>query len=353
MRQASPMRRVQTQRAGNEWPAGWVERAPRSDDVDLILELVNARSQRLWGESQATREGVEVFLSSPRLDRNADVRLVLDQDGTLAGMAFVGNPGKPYADFPCPALSHPRYEEDAGHIDRLQSWTLRRAHELAVLASPDIRVVASALVAAQDQAWRVALDRAGFRLVRVHNHMRIDLATPLAWAPWPAGIAVRTAVIEQDLETIMACREEAWRDHWGFVEQPFDQVLAERREAIKAQGASFDPTLWFLAVDGSEIVGLSLCDDRIVDDRTRGYVGTLAVRPAWRKRGIALALLHHTFAEFRRRGYAAVELDMDSQNLTGASRLCERAGMRGVRQFVTYEKELRPGIDLATRELPA
>lgn len=347
------MTRAQTRPTGHEWPAGWVERAPRSDDVDLILELVNARSQKLWGERQATREGVEVFLSSPRLDPNADVRLVLDQDGALAGMAFVGNPGQPYADFPCAALLHPRYEEDADHIDRLQSWTLRRARDLATLASPDIRVVASALVAAQDQAWRAGLDRAGFRLVRTHNHMRIDLATPPAAAPWPAGIAVRRAVIEQDLETVVACREEAWRDHWGFVEQPFDQVLAERREAIKAQGDKFDTTLWFLAVDRTEIVGLSLCDDRIVDDETRGYVSTLAVHPAWRKRGIALALLHHTFAEFRRRGYAAVELDMDSQNLTGASRLCDRAGMRAIRQFVTYEKELRPGIDLATRELSA
>jgi len=97
-----------------------------------------------------------------------------------------------------------------------------------------------------------------------------------------------------------------------------------------------------LAVDGTETVGLSLRDDRIVDGKTRGYVSTLAVRPAWRKRGIAFALLQHTFAEFRRRGYAAVELDIDSQNLTGASRLCDRAGMRVVRQSVTYEKELRP-----------
>ena len=105
-----------------------------------------------------------------------------------------------------------------------------------------------------------------------------------------------------------------------------------------------------LAVDGTETVGLSLRDDRIVDGKTRGYVSTLAVRPAWRKRGIALTLLQHTFAEFRRRGYAAVELDIDSQSLTGASRLCDRAGLHAVRQFVTYEKELRPGIDLVTRD---
>jgi len=48
-----------------------------------------------------------------------------------------------------------------------------------------------------------------------------------------------------------------------------------------------------------------------------------------------------------------VRLDADSQSLTGALRVYERAGMRVVRQFVTYEKVLRPGIDLATRELVA
>lgn len=75
------------------------------------------------------------------------------------------------------------------------------------------------------------------------------------------------------------------------------------------------------------------------------------MRPAWRKRGVALALLRHTFGEFRRRGYAAVELDMDSENLTGALRVYERAGMRATRQSVVFERELRPGRDLATREL--
>jgi ribosomal protein S18 acetylase RimI-like enzyme len=98
---------------------------------------------------------------------------------------------------------------------------------------------------------------------------------------------------------------------------------------------------------------MSLCIAGLMDDPTGGYIYDLGVRPAWRKRGIALALLHHTFAEFHRRGYVAVELDVDSQSLTGALRVYERAGMRAVRQSVTYERELRPGIDLATRELLA
>jgi ribosomal protein S18 acetylase RimI-like enzyme len=183
--------------------------------------------------------------------------------------------------------------------------------------------------------------------------MRIDLSSPPAAARWPQGVTVRTVDVDSDLNDIVALFLESWRDHWGFVELPFDQALADWREGIKSDGERFDPTLWFLAVDGDKIVGISLCNSHIADDATRGYVQGLGVRPAWRKRGIALALLHHTFAEFRRRGYAAVELDMDSQNLTGALRVYERAGMRAVRQSLSYEKVLRSGIDVATRGLSA
>jgi ribosomal protein S18 acetylase RimI-like enzyme len=98
---------------------------------------------------------------------------------------------------------------------------------------------------------------------------------------------------------------------------------------------------------------MSLCVSGLPGDPTGAYVYDLGVRPAWRRRGVALALLHHTFSEFRRRGFAAAELDVDSESLTGALRVYERAGMHVIRQELSYEKVLRPGRDLATRELPA
>jgi len=42
---------------------------------------------------------------------------------------------------------------------------------------------------------------------------------------------------------------------------------------------------------------------------------------------------------------------MDSENLTGALKLYERAGMRVVRRTLRYEHVLRDGDDLATRTL--
>ena len=48
---------------------------------------------------------------------------------------------------------------------------------------------------------------------------------------------------------------------------------------------------------------------------------------------------------------AKVGLGVDSQNLTGATRLYDRAGMHAVLQHDTYEKELRPGEELRTQSI--
>jgi mycothiol synthase len=75
------------------------------------------------------------------------------------------------------------------------------------------------------------------------------------------------------------------------------------------------------------------------------------VRRPWRRAGLGLALLRHSFGEFYRRGTYKVVLGVDSQNLTGATRLYERAGMYIELQYDAYEKELRAGIDLSTQSL--
>jgi mycothiol synthase len=332
-------------------PAGWTARPAEIGDVDRAVEMMNARSQKFYGENQITREDVEAWWKSPRLDPKKDLQVVFDPRGDVAGIASVGNPGEPYAEIGCAGVTHPNYEGLGELWDWMHAWGLERARELVSLAAKDTRVAAVSNIAMKDAARRAALERAGFAMVRVANHMRIELSSPIPAASWPAAVSVRTVNVERDLRGIVALYLETWRDHWGFVEPPFEVALEDFREAVTNEGQRFDSTLWFLAVDGDEIVGISLCNSHIADDSTRGYVRALGVRPAWRQRGVALALLHHTFAEFRRREYAAVDLDMDSENLTGALRVYERAGMRAVRQSVFYEKELRVGTDLATRSL--
>ena len=75
------------------------------------------------------------------------------------------------------------------------------------------------------------------------------------------------------------------------------------------------------------------------------------MRRPWRKRGIGLALLRHSFNEFYRRGKRKVGLGVDAQNLTGALRLYEGAGMHIHRAFDNYEKEVRAGTEVSVQSL--
>ena len=104
-------------------------------------------------------------------------------------------------------------------------------------------------------------------------------------------------------------------------------------------GEGFDHSLRFLAMEGDEIAGISLCRPKSYDDPEMGYVNILAVRRAWRKRGIGLALLQHSFAnstDAASQGW----FGMDAET-TGAVKLYENAGMHVHLAFDLFGKMVR------------
>jgi ribosomal protein S18 acetylase RimI-like enzyme len=169
--------------------------------------------------------------------------------------------------------------------------------------------------------------------------------------PAPAGILIRRADPHTELEAVYLALEDSFRDHFGFEQQPFEKGFAHfKHEMIDEPG--YDPDYWFVAVDGSEIAGVCICRPVDSEDAGSGWVGDLGVRRAWRKKGLGNLLLMSAFAAFHARGQARAALGVDATSLTGALRLYERAGMRVVRQFDQFEKELRPGREISTQTLP-
>lgn len=79
-----------------------------------------------------------------------------------------------------------------------------------------------------------------------------------------------------------------------------------------------------------------------------GWVDHLGVRRLWRRTGLGMALLRHSFAAFQARGVREVRLSVDERSQTAATRLYERAGMATLQHYHIYTKELtadvtRPG----------
>jgi mycothiol synthase len=162
--------------------------------------------------------------------------------------------------------------------------------------------------------------------------MEVDLAERLPRPLWPAGLRPRVFVPGQDDERVHRAQMDAFADHWDFHRTPYDEWRAW------SFAPPHDPALWFLVEDRGEVAGVCLCRPRRGDEAGLGWVEVLGVRPPWRRRGLARALLLHAFRQLRARGATRVGLGVDAENVTGAVALYESVGMRQVRRSDVYEK---------------
>ena len=202
------------------------------------------------------------------------------------------------------------------------------------LAAPDERVFIQSLVNNKDEAGHSLLRNNGYSPVRYYWRMEIKLQETPATVTFPAGNELRPFIKDEHAIAVWQADNEAFRDHWSSHDRTYDEWSHG-----KFDNPNFHSTLWMIAWDGNEVAGFS-------QNRFRkgiGWIGTIAVRRPWRGKGLGIALMHQTFGEFYKRSTTTIGLSVDSADLTGATRLYERAGMYVAGEFALYEKELRTG----------
>jgi len=309
---------------------GYAVRPATPDDLANVHALIVASDVAEFGESDFSLDRLREDWQERDLAR--DILLVAAPDGAVAGYAWVGDRGHVRIDVE--VYVHP------AHFGRGIGTTLvrraeARAREHVPLAPPEARVVVQNWINADNPFACSLLEREGYAPVRYFWRMETELSEPPPPPSWPEGIAVRAFVANRDERTAHAIVDEAFADHWGHVPRTYEEWAKHRF------GPTFDPELWFLALDGDEPAGAVLCHR----SEGIGWVDTLAVRRPWRRRGLGSALLRHAFAELFQRGDHRIALGVDAASPTGATRLYEQAGMRVAQRYATYGKELRPGID--------
>lgn len=331
-------------------PQGFTVRGASLEDLEAALELFNAWSRSAIQQDEFTdTNDIRNEWVSPGFDPAEDIRLVFAPNGDLAGYLEVWTIVKPPVHPWMWGRVHPDYE-DLG----IGTWLLRWGEARAMRALADVpdglRFAPRVGTFRQAEKPKKLFEDLGYRQIRSSYQMRIDMDQPVPEPAWPDGITLHTYNPETDAEAVYHAVHESFRDHFGFIEEPFEEgFLRFRHFMIEYEG--FDPSLWFLAMDEDEIAGISLCRPTSHDDPDVGWVSTLGVRRNWRKRGIGLALLRHSFNELYRRGKRKVGLGVDAENLTGALRLYEHAGMHVHRAFDLYEKELRAGTEISVQSL--
>ena len=299
-------------------------RAPSEGDAEAIADALNALGRSLYGTDDTTGEEIRAWFSSPDLDPAADMRVAALPDGSVAAYADLGggygDPMRLWLDL----RVRPGYEAAGPPLLAVME---RRAHE----RGPNGALLRGT-VRDRDAVAAGVFQDAGMRVVRSSYRMTIDLDLPPAQPVWPAGLFVRTLGSEEDDERVFAAHQHGFADYWEFHPTP----IGEWRHWMLRP--PYDPSLWFLVEDRDELAAICLCRPYETGDPNMGWINILAVRPSWRRRGLARALLLHAFSVFRERGRLRAGLGVDAENTTGAVALYEGVGMCVARRADTYEK---------------
>ena len=314
-------------------PAQWA-------DLNAVAQLIYDVCEADGDTAVAvTPEELRNEWETPGFNLTTDAFLVETDDGRVVGFEEFNNRYL-HATLETDGYVHPDFT-GRGIGTSLLRKVENRAREEMSSARPDLRVSLQSTIDNRDQASHDLHKNEGYQPVRYHWRMEIVLNKLPEMPHWPAGIELRPFIKGEHDIAVWQAQNESFRDNWGS-----HATTLEDWQHNRFNDPEFDPTLWAIAWDGNEVAGFSLNRYRM----GIGWIRTLGVRHPWRKRGLGLALLQHSFGEFYKRGKNIIGLGVDAQNPTGATRLYQKAGMVVASEFVTYEKELRPGREPEEQE---
>ncbi len=329
---------------------GFSVRGTMESDLEPAVALFNR-----WSQSVIHRNEISfphVILNEWRagvLNLAEDTRVVFAPDGRLVGYIEVWTDAKPPVHPWMWGRVDPEFQK-LGIGTWLMEWGEMRCMQALERVPDGLRFAPNVGTYRNDGNAVRLFKHMGYGFIRGSYVMQIDMDAPPPAPVWPEGIALRPFNPETDMEAVYRAEVDAFRDHFAFQEEPFEEGLKRFRH-LSTGYEGFDPSLFFVAMDGNEIAGISLCPPSSLHDPAIGWVNDLGVRRPWRKRGLGLALLRHSFGEYYRRGKRKVGLGVDADSLTGALHLYEKAGMHVTEEFDRYEREIRPGKEIRVESL--
>lgn len=321
-------------------PAEIAMRPARDGDQQAIVDLLHLCEAAHFAPVESPRsamlEWIRIIWQTDGFHLETDSLVAVTPDEQIVGYVTVSlHEGHRMKASP---RIHPAYHS-RGLFTWMLRWAEQRACQIAEGLPREPRAMLTSWTEEVDEVAQELLVREGFLPERYSWHLEIRMQNAPPAPVWPDGVHVRSFVAGQDEYATYEALAEAFQTIGGDPYETFEHWL---RRGVES--SNFDPLRWFLAIgDRGEIAGVTLSEFQSSKESTIGWISEVAVRPSWRKRGLALALLYHTFGECYRHDIHLCALTVDAANPSGATRLYERAGMRpNNRTEVRYRKELRP-----------
>jgi mycothiol synthase len=236
---------------------------------------------------------------------------------------------------------HPAYRR-RGLGRELTRWAVRIAPQLSARRYPGSPVELHAGVHEKNTVKAALLEQEGFAVQRWFFGMQRPLDVELPVVAALDGVRIVPFDSDRHNEAARQVRNEAFADHWGSAqqtEQSWKQWFTGTRAfvaelsfvAVADCGDSVDNHAEDSDIEGGgEVVAILLsaffAADEAVTGRREAWISTIGTLRAWRRRGLASALIATVLAEAKRQGYDRAALGVDADSPTGALGVYLRAG---------------------------
>jgi mycothiol synthase len=220
------------------------------------------------------------------------------------------------------------------------AWLESRQRAIAAQFPADMPQLFNVYVTQGETGRAALLESAGYGVARHFFGMCRPHLRELPDFALPPGLELRPA-LPQHYEAIWEADRDGLREHWGMADEG-----AAGYAAWQADADTFQPALWSIAWDPAtdRVIGQVRAFVRAAENRQlgrlRGYTEGISVRPAWRRRGVARALIAHSLRLQAAAGTTESGLEVDSANPTGATRTYEACGFVVESHNRVYRKAL-------------
>lgn len=214
----------------------------------------------------------------------------------------------------------------------------RRLLEIAAGHAPVSERYFQAWASDRQKDWKVVLEKAGYRVARRFNNMLYHLGEAPN-RPLPSDLEIRPVPPEQ-MRKVWEAQKEM---NAGLFENVAEDWLDEKYPAWLANPEN-KPRFWQVAWDGDQLAGMVMAHmNNKENDKQQGkhgYTEHIYVRPPWRGRGLASALISHSLQVLKAQGATEVELGVDAENESAAFCLYERLGYKTFSVDTWYRKKV-------------
>ncbi len=312
----------------------------REDAVALnaLLLAAEAVDRRGWVD---TLEDRERDFTDPETNPATDSLAVFTPSGQLIGYGWIFTP------LPTAKLSfsfmegtvHPAFRRH-GLGTFILRWLVQRSSEIqSHVAETQLRLLRMSIPDFLSDYIKL-YGQHGFEPARYFYRMRRDLNLAIPEVQLPASLQLIAWNTELD-EAARQAVNEAFEDHWGSI-----PTNSEHWKMWVTEHEYFHPELSFMVTEGDELAGVSVNKIRAAENKVvgikEGWIQTLGVRRAWRRQGIASALICASMHAFKAAGLEYAGLTVDTDNFTGALRLYERLGFKDISRIISFAKTINP-----------